>query len=103
MSISMHTCVVAFMALEERKSSGQKVDYGPSWKEQYPWVVSIQQDDGTVAELLCELCSQLNGTKQAGMLFCCCTAAICMMECVVFNAIFMKGSAGCSGPYTKLV
>ena len=60
----MHTCVVVFMALKERKSSEQKIDYGPSWKEQYPWVVSIQQDDGTVAELLCELCSQLNGTKQ---------------------------------------
>ena len=35
-----------------------------SRKEQYPWVVPMEQDDGTVTGLLCELCIQLNATKQ---------------------------------------
>ena len=58
------------MSLEEastlvskKKNSGHKVGYCPAWKQQYPWVVTVEQVDGSVIGLLCELCRLQNATE----------------------------------------
>ena len=60
----------AFVSVEEastlaskKKNSGHKVGYCPAWKQQYPWVVTVEQVDGSVIGLLCELCRLQNATE----------------------------------------
>ena len=48
--------------MSKKKNSGHKVGYCPAWKQQYPWVVTVEQVDGSVIGLLCELCRLQNAT-----------------------------------------